>query len=275
MRPGVRHYPGAVVRYLDEKFVWTVEFGSHRDHPVVAAHEGVHDGVADGLCNRELDVTAIRPPASAYSPTLLRASVTLPGWPCVLNSSGGRSKLESSAVTRPSSIPASGAALRCSSLGSCPPGGDQGARRVAAAVALMVVDYPTIDRATPNRPRIREGQRYLPSGVRNSCFAWKAAAPRDTGQARSVDGRHPASRTLVWAVMWRVNSPSEAAWLRRNAKHLPVQSGSKGASVTTPGQLARPRRETQDRRSEPHGSCNEARCRCAPIQSVARDVFAA
>lgn len=61
MRPGVRPYPGAVVRYLDEKFVWTVEFGSHRDHPVVAAHEGVHDGVADGLCNRELDVTAIRP----------------------------------------------------------------------------------------------------------------------------------------------------------------------------------------------------------------------
>jgi hypothetical protein len=26
-----------------------------------------------------------------------------------------------------------------------------------------------------------------------------------------------------------------------NAKRLPVQSGSKGASVTTPGQLARPR----------------------------------
>ena len=78
-RPGGRHYPGSIVAYLDEKLVWTVEFGSHRDHAIVAADEGVHDRVGDGLRDRELDVTRFAPPASAYSPTLLRASVTLAG----------------------------------------------------------------------------------------------------------------------------------------------------------------------------------------------------
>ena len=97
-RTGGRHYPGAIVRYLDEKLIRTFDLGSHRDHAVLAAHESVHDRIADRLGNRELDVTAIRPPASAYSPTLLRASVTLPGWLRVLNSSGGRSRLESSVV---------------------------------------------------------------------------------------------------------------------------------------------------------------------------------
>ena len=60
--PGGPQYPRAIVRYLDEKLVRTFDLGSHRDHAVVAAHEGVHDRVADGLGNRELDVTAIRPP---------------------------------------------------------------------------------------------------------------------------------------------------------------------------------------------------------------------
>lgn len=73
-RTGGRHYPGAIVRYLDEKLIRTFDLGSHRDHAVVAAHESVHDRVAHGLGNRELDVTAIRPPGLrvlAHPPTSL------------------------------------------------------------------------------------------------------------------------------------------------------------------------------------------------------------